>query len=461
MRLTISANSDNARREDVFGWWEPMKSSVRALVLLPILFCSAALAQMVRIEPDHLDGIYASGDTITFRITVAADAGLEKLTAQVLHNTGDTDSPAVPIVMQNNGGTVTTPAKAAGTVTLKVVGADAAGKLSRFYTGAAIDPFKIQPAAAAPDDFDAFWKAKIAQLAAIPMNAKCEPAAVPASANAQGVDYFHVTLDNINGTHVYGQLARPKARGKCPAMLIFQGAGVYPLPPENVLAPARDGWLVLNIMAHDLPVDLPIEKCQQLEQGELKNYPMIGNTNRDMSYFVRMFLGCYRAADYLAGRDDWDGKVLLSSGGSQGGLQAVVCGALYPGVTCVMTRITAGCDTIGNDIGRTTGWPGWYGSAANAKTPQEKAAIMATSRYFDAANFAPRVKQPTLVCMGLADLTSPPTGVLAMYNVLGGKKEICIVPAAGHSSADGSHEPMLRRMSAWTAALLSQSRKTQ
>ena len=38
-----------------------------------------------------------------------------------------------------------------------------------------------------------------------------------------GVEYFKVQLDNIRGTHVYGQLAKPKKEGKFPALLIVQG----------------------------------------------------------------------------------------------------------------------------------------------------------------------------------------------------------------------------------------------
>jgi cephalosporin-C deacetylase len=62
----------------------------------------------------------------------------------------------------------------------------------------------------------------------------------------------------------------------------------------------------------------------------LKDYVSIGNDDRDKSYFLRMYLSCYRAADYLAHRPDWDGRTLVVTGTSQGGMQAIVTAGLHP-----------------------------------------------------------------------------------------------------------------------------------
>ena len=85
------------------------------------------------------------------------------------------------------------------------------------------------------------------------MNAKLEPAD---SGNAN-VEYFKITMDNIRGSHIRGQLARPKRGDKFPAMLIVQWAGVYPLQKGWVSGRATEGWLALNINAHNLPIDEP------------------------------------------------------------------------------------------------------------------------------------------------------------------------------------------------------------
>jgi hypothetical protein len=70
-----------------------------------------------------------------------------------------------------------------------------------------------------------------------------------------------------------------------------------------------------------------------LKRNGLTIYYTQGNTNRDKSYFPRMYLSCYRAAEYLTQRPDWDGRTLVVMGTSMGGQQAIVTAALYPKVT--------------------------------------------------------------------------------------------------------------------------------
>src|SRR5258708_38853933 len=143
---------------------------------------------------------------------------------------------------------------------------------------------------------------------------------------------------------MYGQLARPAKGEKFPAMLVVQYAGVYPLPKTNVTSPAAEGWLTLNIMAHDLPFDKPPEFYKDQNEHALKNYTAIGNDDREKSYFLRMFLGCYRVVEYISKRSDWDGKTLVITCTSQGGLQSFVSAGLNPKVTVLMVNVPVGCD---------------------------------------------------------------------------------------------------------------------
>jgi cephalosporin-C deacetylase-like acetyl esterase len=64
--------------------------------------------------------------------------------------------------------------------------------------------------------------------------------------------------------------------------------------------------------------------------------------------------------------------------------------------------------------------------------------MLASGRYFDAMNFATRIKCPVIVGVGLADTTCPPEGVFAAFNQIRAPKEIIIMPTADHS---GDHRP--------------------
>jgi len=108
-------------------------------------------------------------------------------------------------------------------------------------------------------------------------------------------------LDSL-GSHVQGYLAKPQREGKFPALVIYQYAGVYALQPETVTNRAADGWLVLDVDSHDMP---PNEST-----GPPRNYHGIGNTDRETSYFLNMYLRDTRAIDYITTCPDWDGKTI-------------------------------------------------------------------------------------------------------------------------------------------------------
>ncbi|HEV7302147.1 MAG TPA: acetylxylan esterase [Tepidisphaeraceae bacterium] len=395
----------------------------------------------LKIEGDRPTEQYKPGETIRFDVSLAdAPSDMGEVEYTVKRDGGETLKSGT-LDLANGSAEVSTSIDQPGTVQVAVTLKQPTTKPIVASRGAVVAFEQIERSAPRPDDFDAFWDGKIAQLQAIPINAQLEPVA-----EISEVDYSRVTLDNINGSKVYGQLAKPvtsEPGKKFSAMLIVQWAGVYPLQRGWVVDRAKEGWLAFNISAHDAKFDSTKEEYAKLNIG---NYVAIGQTDRETSYFLRMFLSCHRAAEYLTTRDDWDGKILIVNGGSQGGLQAIVTAALHPKVTHVMANVPAGCDATAKQANRAFGWPYWQGRARG----DDAEAIMNTSRYFDAVNFASRVTVPTLVGMGLVDATCPPAGVFAMYNELNGPKEILILPAADHTKGHGDY---YTRVNQWNKAI--------
>ena len=182
----------------------------------------------------------------------------------------------------------------------------------------------------------------------------------------------------------------------------------------------------------------------------LKEYWAIGNDDRDTSYFLRMYLSCYQAAEYLTSRPDWNGKTLVVTGASQGGQQTLVTAAIHPRVTAAMALVPAGCDMLGPEVGRAPGWPQWYDRAQG----KDAAKVRDASRYYDVVNFAPRIKCPVLVGFGLVDEVCPPEGVMAAVNQITAPKEVVLLPLGEHLEIDGSHQAYYKRMNdAWLPAL--------
>jgi len=148
------------------------------------------------------------------------------------------------------------------------------------------------------------------------------------------------------------------------------------------------------------------------------------------------------SASWLA---EGDGKTLVVHGASQGGYQAIVTAALSPAVTALAANVPAGCDHTGAQAGREPGWPNWAGQTWTGRDGKK---MLAAARYYDAMNFAARVKCPALVGVGLVDTVCPAEGVLAMCNRLGGPKEVVIMPLADHS---GDHKAYSARFTRFLA----------
>lgn len=410
-----------------------------------LLAANFSQAQQLTIAADRVSAVYQVGDTVHWRVEWK-----DKSAPPVIHyrfmkgqlvETGQGD-----VKFTNDAAELETRFDAPGTMLVIATWKAADGKEARVTAGAVASPDRIALSAPCPKDFDAFWKAKLKELARVPVDPQLERVDL----GKPDLDYWKITMRNIRGTHIQGQLARPAKGQKFPALLIVQWAGVYPLQRSWVTDRAAEGWLVLNIEAHDLPIDKPDEFYKQQFGGPLRNYWEIGDDNRNTSYFLRMYLSCYRAADYLAHRDDWNGKTLVVMGGSQGGMQSLMTAGFYPKITAALAMVPAGCDMLGPVLGRKGGWPQWY-SNTDGKDP---AKVREASRYFDVANFAARIKCPVLVGTGLIDEVCPSAGVLAAVNQIKPPKEVVIIPNSEHQEINGSQAPYNTRcFGAWLPAL--------
>lgn len=278
--------------------------------------------------------------------------------------------------------------------------------------GAAIAPAKLQPSAPRPVDFDAFWNGKLKALAEVPMN----PQLTPQTTTVAGIELAMFKIDSLN-SQVQGYVAKPAREGKFPALILYQYAGVYVLPPANAANRAAQGWLCINVDSHDV--------APNSVQGVPGNYASVGNTDREQSYFLNMYLRDTRAVQYLKSRSDWDGKTIVLMGTSMGGQQTVVTAGLNDGITAALAWVPSGTDFTGELHGRKQGYPNW-----NSK--DEK--IAATGLYFDVVNFAPRIKAPTFIGIGFLDTISSPVGIWSAYNLIPGPKEIVTMPQAAHNN---------------------------
>jgi len=403
------------------------RSPSRIVLLVALLSASlsaqqAPIPQQLVFTPYHASGIYDVGQTVGWTVTpgptpptykfkwtirrnnaVVLKEGLLDLSAGKASIEVAADQPSMIYVAVEAYDDL-----APGTATStndapRFAGGNTGRNIGLYAVGAAVAPTKISMSAPRPVDFDAFWASKLAAQATRPINAVLTRVAT----DVTGVEMHMFELDAL-GSKVHGYLARPARDGKFPAVIQLQYAGVYALNAAAVARRAAEGWLILNVDSHD---KLPSDPSGNVP----RNYREIGNTDRETSYFLNMYLRDSRALDYLLTRPDWDGKTIVVMGGSMGGQQSLALAGLRPErISAVLVCVPAGADTNGNLHGRRAGYPDW---------PSDNPEVMKTALYFDPVNFASRITAPVLAGIGFIDTISPPAGIWTMLNQIRGPVE--------------------------------------
>ena len=325
----------------------------------------------------------------------------------------------------------------AGFVYLNVKACDASGNpiagVKEYHGGAGANIEEIQKIKAEPDDFDEFWEKQLEKLSLVePELISCE------LIDAPGFDYhdvYKVKIRFYEGTHgnyVSGYLSVPKnaTQNSLSIKMWYNGYGV-----ENPTFYCNNDTALFVVCAHSMEVGQNSSYYSNLKNGLLNGYGFQNNDDPETVYFKEMLLRDVQALRFMKkyfgdeGSDSrfaglWDGETIITTGGSQGGFQAIAVAALEDGVT----KVTAYCPWL-CDIG---GY-GVDGKQDSVFMPEYTAAL----EYYDTINFAKRLRCDILIgTVGLGDYTTNPAGITALYNSLPNtiSKTITYIQNRTHSS---------------------------
>ena len=313
---------------------------------------------------------------------------------------------------------------------------------SIFFDGGAgvdIDTLRSEPE---PADFDAFWAKQYKRLDLVPIKAD----QIEVACSNPNARIFAVRVDCAGLRPVTGYLTVPKAvdEGKTfPARLETHGySGDRCTHPTQTWA--RDNEIVFNINAHGLKLvefgatEADTKALRWETRSHDMSYAFDPQQNKDpeTAYFNGMVLRVKRGLQYLKTVKGWNGKDLLASGGSQGGLQTIWAAGCGEGVTRAESGITWNCDMYTNgklrkDPALKLAADGWYIPWVDALG------------YYDAANFAKRIPttcQTIVTRAGIGDYCCPPTGLAKMYNNIPGNKKIIWVQGSQHGYVPPAYE---------------------
>lgn len=288
-----------------------------------------------------------------------------------------------------------------------------------FDGGAGASVSDIRPATPLPADYVDFRKKLYDEVCSVAPTI-LEKVELP-SARA-GFRLYDVKVACAGPAPVSGYLTVPDKKGKLKCKVGYKGYGVkYPEPEyENDTA-----YFFTN--AHGFENGREEEYYKALENGALKDYGMskIENARPETSYFYYMIVRAVAALRFMTTEDFWNGKDLISYGGSQGGMQAMCAASFTPECSLCDIFVPWMCDVAAKAKGR-----------IRCAAPPFARGLC----YFDGDNTARYIKCKTTVRAGLGDYTCQPSGIMAMYNSLSCEKSITFRQNMIHTSAEPDGE---------------------
>ena len=274
-----------------------------------------------------------------------------------------------------------------------------------------------------PEDFDEFWSQTLEDLAEIPL----EPnVTLDQLRSNDDVNVYHAEYRSLDGLEIFGWYSVPaNGEGPFPAILILPG---YKSEPALRRDWGRKGVAVLSVAVRG---KLPSSA------GFNPGYPGLlthGIESRDTYSYKGVISDCSRGVDFLLSRPEVDSDGIYACGSSQGGGLTLITTGLRQEIKGGVSGYPFLC-CFPESMKILRSYPYDELSCYHRAYPEREEQMLETLRYFDAVNFAPRIKCPMVVGIALEDEVCPPETSFAAYDRLGGERELWLFPESGHGNA--------------------------
>jgi cephalosporin-C deacetylase len=293
-----------------------------------------------------------------------------------------------------------------------------------------------------PADFDAYWDAALAELAATDPRPELVPN--PALAAGPGVECFDLWFTGVGGARIYAKYLRPSAAARggrpAPAVLQFHGYSGHGGDWAGKLGYAATGFCVAAM-------DCRGQGGRSEDKGGVLGNTHHGHIIRGLDdpdptklLFRSIFLDTAQLARVVMALPEVDATRVGAMGGSQGGALTIACAALEPRV-----RRASSIFPFLSDYRRVWEMDQAKDAYAELKTyfrhfdprHEREEAIFTKLGYIDLQFLAPRIRADVLMFTSLMDTICPPSTQFAIYNKITAKKEMKLYPDFGHEGLPG------------------------
>lgn len=281
-----------------------------------------------------------------------------------------------------------------------------------------------------PADFDAFWASIMAEAAAIPLNPSLEH--VPMRSTDE-VDVYEIHYDSLDHLRIAGWYCTPKSAylpPPYPALLIVPGYISEPTLPK---AWAKKGYATVGVAPRG-----KLRSNARFNPG----YPglLVNNIVDRNTYAYRGFyVDACRAVDFVQSRPEVDTTRIGIHGSSQGGALTIITAALRSdAIICGAAGAPYLCGFM-DAASLTHSYPYEEINDYLRLYPERESLVRETVAYYDGINFAPLIRCPMLVNIGLEDDVCPPETGWAVYSAMTCPKDLQAYPNCAHDAGSYWH----------------------
>ena len=276
-----------------------------------------------------------------------------------------------------------------------------------------------------PTDFDQFWAKIMDEVKSIPLNPSMEYLEMRSD---DEVDVYEIHYDSLNNLRIAGWYARPKEsyiKPPYPGLLFVPGYISEPLLPKSW---ARLGYATVGVAPRG-----KLRSNRNFNPG----YPglLTNNIVDKNTYGYRGFyVDAARAVDFLLTRPEVDPKRIGVHGSSQGGALTITTSALRNDViACGAAGAPYLCGFM-DAASLTHSYPYEEINEYLRQFPEREPLVRKTLEYYDGINFAPMIKAPILIYIGLEDDVCPPETGVALFNAIKSEKELLTYEHCAHDA---------------------------
>ena len=283
-----------------------------------------------------------------------------------------------------------------------------------------------------PADFDGFWSELLDEAARIPL----EPNMVyDPLRSSPDTDVYQVFYNSLDSVRIAGWYALPRGKqGPLPGLLQVPGYLMEPPVPKNW---AKKGYAAFSVAPRG-----KLRSHHQFNPG----YPGLltyGIVDRNTYSYRGFYMDAWRAIDFLLTRDEVDPQRIGVTGHSQGGGLSIVTAAMRPEIKAASSGAPYLCAFM-DAAGLTSTYPYQEITDYLSLYPERRQAVEDTLAYFDAVNFADKIRCPIIVSLGLQDNVCPPETGYAVYNAIASTdKKLYAYDGHGHDARNFTHAAII------------------